>query len=646
MANASQERGQYSELRRNNELSPVIAGLGMILIHENPPYGCLGAPVSSTPDTQAHGPWNPGIRSQMPKELRHLSTIFRPENVFTGVAAAAEIQGLTGLSPSELVAFRPQRLALHELLIRVTADFAVPDGSRIGDLGINFREIASLLFARYLVPEMDAITAAYDGVRQELHRAIDAAFAEVVPGQASRALPRPPPAFRLFGRRASRRGATAIPLERDWGPRHVADCERLAGSAEHSQQRTVYRSLARVMSALFATQGQAWGTRELIVSAATDMACNECGGDSIGRAIEPLLLRAAGSEGYRLLPRQERPVIINTKGPSASGKSTLRPLQKKLAADIGVQWSDFALISPDIWRKQLLDYGALGAAYKYAGAFTAEELQIVDQKLDRYMASKHRSGAMTHLLIDRFRFDSFASDSEEAGSNLLTRFGQTVYLFFVITPPELLVERAWSRGLEFGRYKAVDDTLAHAVEAYTGIPNVFFTWVRRSDKRIKFEFLDNTVSFGDRPRTVAFGDNDTFNVLDIKGTLNIERYGRVNVDAASPDLLYADRELLAPEHNTGFLRRCIGGFREVNFADQASGQIYLRIQSGMPVSIDRTLLQAAISDPDTLHGLKAVAPGALRGEVRDVGDPQYLGRGGGHSAPTLGQWGPALHRSR
>ena len=100
---------------------------------------------------------------------------------------------------------------------------------------------------------------------------------------------------------------------------------------------------------------------------------------------------------------------------------------------------------------------------------------------------------MSHLLIDRFRFDSFAPDSDEAGSNLLTRFGQTVYLFFVITPPEQLVERAWKRGLEFGRYKAVDDTLAHAVEAYTGIPNVFFTWVRRSDKRIRFEFLDNTV---------------------------------------------------------------------------------------------------------------------------------------------------------
>src|SRR5271168_1733791 len=155
------------------------------------------------------------------------------------------------------------------------------------------------------------------------------------------------------------------------------------------------------------------------------------------------------------------------------------------------------------------------------------------------MARKHGRGETSHLLIDRFRFDSFAPDSDEAGSNFLTRFGQSAYLFFMITPPELLVERAWKRGLEVGRYKAVDDTLAHAVEAYSGIPHVFFTWVHRTDKRIQFEFLDNSVRFGELPRTVAFGSNDTFNVLNVKGTLDIERYGRVNVDAAAADLLYA-----------------------------------------------------------------------------------------------------------
>jgi hypothetical protein len=553
------------------------------------------------------GPWNPGIQSQVPKELLHLATIFRSENVFTSMATAAELKGLTGFGLSELVVFRPQRLALHELLVRVTADFAVPDGTRIEDLGLNFREIARRLLSQYLAPQMDAIVGAYDRVRQDAKRTIDAAV---------------------------------LRISRRWGPEHIAEFERLAVSAGDSIEAAAYKALARTMCALFATQGHAWGTNELIASMATNLACNDFGSDCIGRNIAPLLRNAAREQGYKLLPSQEHPVVINTKGPSASGKSTLRPLLKKLAGDIGVQWSDFALISPDIWRKQLLDYASLGAAYKYAGAFTSDELQIVDQKLDRYMANKHQRGEMSHLLIDRFRFDSFAADSAEAGSNLLTRFGQSVYLFFMITPPQMLVERAWKRGLEVGRYKAVDDTLAHAVEAYSGIPDVFFTWVRRSDKRIRFEFLDNTVLLGERPRTVAFGDNETFNVLDVKATLDIERYARIDVDAAGAEFLYSDRTLLSPEKNMDFLRRCVDTFRWVNFADQASGRVYLRIERGTPILQDAAAFDAAARIPDTLAGIRAVAPDALKGKVAAAKQVQYLrAQDGANPLPSLGQWG-------
>src|SRR5271170_8138833 len=163
--------------------------------------------MNSAVDAQVHGPWNPGIQSQVPKELRHLSTIFRPENAFTSAAAVSEMQGLTGFSPSELIAFRPQRLALHELLIRVTADFAVPDGSRIGDLGINFREIASRLFDGYVLPEMQAVVAAYDRARLDLRQAIDAALTEVAPAAPAAAIPAKRRwASRLFARGARRGG--------------------------------------------------------------------------------------------------------------------------------------------------------------------------------------------------------------------------------------------------------------------------------------------------------------------------------------------------------------------------------------------------------------------------------------------------------
>jgi hypothetical protein len=247
---------------------------------------------------------------------------------------------------------------------------------------------------------------------------------------------------------------------------------------------------------------------------------------------------------------------------------------------------------------------------------------------------------MPHLLIDRFRFDSFAPDSDEAGSNLLTRFGRIVYLFFMITPPASLVERAWTRGLDFGRYKAVDDTLAHGVEAYAGMPELFFTWVQRSDKRVHFEFLDNSVQRGARPRTVAFGGNETLNVLDIKSMLDIERFRKANIHATAPEFLFANVALLAPEQNLGFLRQCIGKFRDINFADQDTGRIYLSLQAGTAVWVDREALERAILNADARAALVAMAANVFERAVPMSATRRFLKNAGvDQQFPTLGRWG-------
>jgi hypothetical protein len=377
----------------------------------------------------------------------------------------------------------------------------------------------------------------------------------------------------------------------------------------------------------------------MLAEIATDLVMNDHGSVMIGHLIDTLIKEAALQEGYRLLPVQEHPVVMNVKGASAAGKSTLRPLQRELAEKLEIDWAEFALISPDIWRKYLLDYASLPPeAERYAGTFTGHELKIVDQKLDRYMAEKAEERAIPHLLIDRFRFDSFAEEEGgEEGARLLTRVGATVYMFFVITPPDATVERAWKRGLEFGRYKAVDDLLDHNVEAFTGMPRLFFTWALRKDKNVHFEFLDNSVPKGERPRTVAFGWNDRMTILDLGCLLDIERYRRIDITATAPESVYPIAEAMAPARNTGFLQQCRQRMQAITLADQASGRVMARIEDGAVTFADRAALETLLGDEERREAFMALAPAFEAGSIGEDAPAQLAP----DQTRTLGAWGKA-----
>ena len=85
------------------------------------------------------------------------------------------------------------------------------------------------------------------------------------------------------------------------------------------------------------------------------------------------------------------------------------------------------------------------------------------------------------------------------------------------------------------------------------MPELFFTWAQRADKRVHFEFLDNSVALGERPRTVAFGWNDEMNVLDVKCMLDVERYRRVERRRGAPaELLSRSRRSSRPSTTRAF----------------------------------------------------------------------------------------------
>ncbi|MEZ5845868.1 MAG: hypothetical protein R3C70_03855 [Geminicoccaceae bacterium] len=544
--------------------------------------------------TDRHDAWHPGINSRIPARLMPLVTLFRPENADVGYDEARELSDFSGLPPAEFVSFRPERLAQHEILIRVTADLSVPDGPSYEELGINLRDMVKTIFDHYIVPDMAIVQRAHDDMRAKALRIIDRELASKLFERS----PTPKPArpggtgflTRLFGRQPQDPDRKTPP---DHPETAVADLwQRQLAVTEDALEAACLESLVRIVGGIIGHRGRIIPDRELLARLVANHVCSHHGGEVIAEAIRPLVDRAIAERNYRVLPVQQKPTVMNVKGASASGKSTVRPRQRRLAEKLGIPWEDFALISPDYWRKYLLDYETLGEDYKYAAMLTGEELEIIDRKLDLFMARKGARGEMSHLLIDRFRFDSFVvEDDHGADSRLLTRFGDQVFMFFMVTPPQETIERAWQRGLATGRYKAVDDLLYHNVEAYTGMPGLFFSWVRSKVKRVHFEFLDNDVPKGELPKTAAFGWNDTMTILDPELMIDIDRYRKVNVQATEPGGIFHNRDMDAAL-NVGFLKNCVEQIPEIRFADPSSGRVLARIVRGRLLWCDHHHIEA------------------------------------------------------
>ena len=596
--------------------------------------------MSIEPLPAEHGAWNPGLESQLPREYLPLSTMFKNENVSTSIAKAHELSDYCGLPAHELVAFRPERLIVHELLIHVTTSLSVPDGRDYEDLGRNFREITSTILNRYIAPHRAELARVFEQLRSAasvmIERQLAEAFADPRPAVEDRGSRWRRRLF-AFGRSKKRpRCPIETATERD--RRIVSEWRQKTETANDRLDEACFDALNRIATGVMNRHGRVRGDNALLRELAVTFVCNEYGSEAIGNAIVPFFQEAVSREGYRRLPRQEEPVVMNVKGASAAGKSTMRPLQRILAGKLNFRWEEFALISPDIWRKFLLDYGSLGPAYKHAAMLTGHEIEIIDQKLDHRMAARAARGEMSHLLIDRFRFDSFVPELEGKGSSrLLTRFGDLVYMFFIITPPEMTVERAWTRGLKVGRYKAVEDLLAHNVEAYTGMPELFFTWALAAGKRVHYEFLDNSIPEGRPPRTVAFGWNGEMTILDIKSMLDIEKFRKINIRAKKPEEVYVGKNL-APEGNVEFLKRCARWIPIINFADYETGLVYARLEHGKWAWRDDQRFAGALNNPDSKAGLEAIAPNnydLIAGTKVDRGNLDL------DKTHTMGTWGEA-----
>ncbi len=551
--------------------------------------------------------WNPGVGPGIPRQFRALETIFRPECAATSAEEIDELAALTGLPAEELTVFRPQRLALHEIIIRVTADIAVAEGEEEEDFGRNFRRIASRLHEVCVAPRLEQIEAVYT----ELARNAEV----MVRGILSETLfqpPAPAPARSWFGRWRAQEPAQPQPAA-DREHRIVADYKAMGLAAADPLRRAAFRSLYRVLGAIAGKRGRLGADQDLLAMLVVRHLCNRQGSQMIGELIAPMVDAAIEREGYARVATREKPVLISLKGASAAGKSSLRPMLKQVMREQGIDADGYATISPDVWRRLLLDYESLGPARKYAGHLTSRELMVIDGKLDRYIRDRaNREGGIPHLLVDRFRFDSFTT--ERVGRVLhdtYAKYVDTMYMYFIITPPEATVERGWQRALERGRYKAVEDFLGHGVEACRGMPKLLFKWLASPRPDYRYVFLDNRVPKGTFPKTVARGDRHGMSIYDPLALVDIERYQKINIHAGSPAQVYPPAAEMAVAANCGFLRECVRRIPRIELIEPASGIAYLRVSRDRVDILDATVLARALGNAELATALTAMAPGIV-----------------------------------
>ena len=543
--------------------------------------------------------WNPGIESQIPDGYLQLETIYRPENVFTTREEVDELAGETGLGHEELVTFRPERLALHELIIRVTADIVVLEGEQEEDLGIHFRHIAKRIHDHYIQPQLQDIENSYQtlakhilsSVNTELEKTL---FTPVIASKKSGFLER----LNFFPAKKKPVAVQESTAEKEF--RIIASFREQGLNCADAEQASVFRSLYRVLGSIANTRGFIGRDQTQLAAITARHATNYYGSQLIGERVASIIDTALDQENYARIADANKPVLISLKGASAAGKSSLRPMLQDMISNLGIKENGYGTISPDIWRRLLLDYDSLGEAYKYAGRLTSFEVNIIDSKLDSYIrkkAEQHRS--IPHLIVDRFRFDSFSS---EKISRILHKtyvaYIDTMYMYFVITPPEETVTRGWERGLARGRYKSVEDFLGHCVEAYSGMPKLLFKWMAYKKPRYVFEFFDNSVPKGVFPKTCARGTQAKLQIFEPLVFINIERYQKINIQARDPASVYADSPRFDIEHNLDFLKQCIARFPAVEFFDPLNNQCFLNVANGVFEITDAETFERIVSDDD------------------------------------------------
>jgi hypothetical protein len=303
-------------------------------------------------------------------------------------------------------------------------------------------------------------------------------------------------------------------------------------------RRAACKSLYRVLGAIAGKRGRLGADRDLLAKLVARHVCNSHGSRVIGQLIAPMVAAAIEREGYARVATQEKPVLVSLKGASAAGKSSLRPMLKQLLREQGMAADGYATISPDVWRRLLLDYETLGPARKYAGHLTSRELMVIDGKLDRHIRDQAELASAPFPTCWSTVSASTASPPRRSDGCCTTPMPATWTRCTCTSSSR--PRRRPSSAAGGGHWSAAATrrwrtSWRTASRPSRGMPKILFKWLASPRPDYRYVFLDNrvpkgTASRGPSPAAIAAA----WSSYDPLALVDVERYQKINIHASSP----------------------------------------------------------------------------------------------------------------
>jgi hypothetical protein len=400
------------------------------------------------------------------------------------------------MDPKEYVAYRPQRLALHETIVAVSTQLKTVDEDDMRYVvGIVYADVLAKLEGLALETLRDSMTAEIKALVLKYQKGID--ISKAVNGALVAAI-----------------------------------CDQVEAKRD-----------------VFAQFKETYTPEDAMVARAVDILFSE----ESKKQIETLVSSVIASQDILeplTIPSPKDRTMFMVSGGQASGKgSSVARLEESAAAE-KIEWDNVVKVNTDSYRLLLLKPGSVQK--ELYSQLSQPEAATINQSIQKRLATMAHAGKAPHVFVDQV----FVGPAQ---IDLGLLKGGKVRGIIVSTDVGDAIERSYTRGLndgDEGRYEATKGLLTCHQKMAAQVPT---TLSKYSGKNVTFLLVDNNVPKGEQAEDVMEVDLLRRKV-QVFSEAKLDRFAlkaKINPGATSKEDLYtagakADQGYLKPLKDESF----------------------------------------------------------------------------------------------